>query len=227
MLSPMLRFSFPYSDLNRLFKLLLRLVTENPDQWIKTLSRFMPARSKPSGIYEVLDYKATLELKDKAGKKAVYAKQQTVRFLQNNVIAYQDTAWGDGDIFADYQCTPGVAVDRYREGHRYRTLISLRGTKNKGDIEHFYIQRKILDGFTQKTEGFQTEIDHTTHRLSLRLIFPKSRHPKQVSLMEQNAKRKTVLGTAYHQTLPDGRLQVAWETRQPRTFEAYILHWTW
>ena len=213
--------------LNTLLKTLLAAVMDNPAQSLQVLSRLIPTGIGPSGIYEVLDYTTTLELKDKSGRKALYSKQQKVRFLQNNVIAYQDTAWGDGDIFEEYQCVPGIAVDRYREGHRYRTLISLRGTKNRGDIEHFHIQRKILNGFMQDAEDFQTEIDHKTHRLSLRLIFPKSRHPSQVSLVEQNSKRKTVLGTAYHRTLPDGRLQVTWETRQPRTFEGYILHWMW
>ena len=53
--------------------------------------RFLP------GMYEVLDYQAQLVLKDSKGKTAVYTKRQHVHFLQNNVIAYQDQAWGDGN----------------------------------------------------------------------------------------------------------------------------------
>jgi len=72
------------------------------------------------GIYEVLDHRVSLELLDVKGKKAVYRKCQRVRFLQDNVIAYQDLAWGDGKIFAKYKCSPGIAVDKYQDGSYYR-----------------------------------------------------------------------------------------------------------
>jgi hypothetical protein len=53
------------------------------------------------GIYEVLEYEKTLELVDPKGKLAVYTKHKKVRFLQDKVIAFQDQAFGDGNIFAD------------------------------------------------------------------------------------------------------------------------------
>ena len=105
------------------------------------------------GMYEVLSYEARLELLDPTGRHAVYRKRQRVRFLQDHIIAYQDQAWGDGNPFAAYRCAPGKAVDRYREGHRWRVLISLRQTKNKGDVEEFFIEREIRDGFTATQRG--------------------------------------------------------------------------
>jgi len=42
------------------------------------------------GLYEVLDYEATLELKDKRGKRACVRKYEKVRYLQNNIISFQD-----------------------------------------------------------------------------------------------------------------------------------------
>jgi hypothetical protein len=101
----------------------------------------------------VLEHRVTLELKDTKGKKAIYRKYQRIKFTQDNVIAYQDNAWGAGNIFADYKCSPGVAVDRYKEGHRYRILISLRETKNRGDGEVINIQRTIKDGFVRNNES--------------------------------------------------------------------------
>src|SRR5215212_5915172 len=91
-----------------------------------------------TGSYEVLDYETKLELLDPEGKLVRYTKHQKVKFLQDNVIAFQDQAWGDGEIFADYQCSPGYPVDRYRDGNKYHILISLRETKNRGDIETFH-----------------------------------------------------------------------------------------
>ena len=43
--------------------------------------------------------------------------------MQNNVIAFEDYAWGDGEIFTDYRCSPGVVVDKYQEGDRWSILI--------------------------------------------------------------------------------------------------------
>ena len=46
------------------------------------------------GMYEVLEYESTLELKDRKGKQALFRKREKVRYLQDNIIAYQDQAWG-------------------------------------------------------------------------------------------------------------------------------------
>jgi hypothetical protein len=187
----------------------------------------LPIIKSLPGIYEVLSYESKLEIKDSKGKIAVFSKRQKVRFLQNNIIAYQDKAWGDGEIFADYKCSPGQAVDRYRDGHRYNILISLRETKQRDEVETFLIERKIVDGFTQDTELFQTDIDHRTHHLILSLIFPKNRPPRRVTLVEQNSQKSTILGEKYRKELPDGREEYLWQTRKPRLFEAYILKWEW
>ncbi len=64
------------------------------------------------GMYEVLEYESVLELKDDVGKEAKFRKRELVRYRQNNIIAYQDHAWGDGEILIDYRCTPGVVVDQ-------------------------------------------------------------------------------------------------------------------
>ncbi len=78
------------------------------------------------GMYEILDYDSTLDLKDIKGKTAVFKRHQRVKFLQDHIIAFQDHAWGDGKIFAKYKISNGRAVDRYKEGDRWNVLISLR-----------------------------------------------------------------------------------------------------
>lgn len=209
-----------------IFKFLLGNRAAVLDTLFDLMQRIPVVKALP-GMYEVLAYEATLELKDSKGKTAVYRKRQQVRFLQNNIIAFQDKAWGDGDIFADYQCSPGHAVDRYRDGHRYNILISLRETKHRDQIETFHIERTIKDGFTRSTEDFQTDIDHRTHQLVLKLIFPRNRLPTKVTLVEQNSQHTLALGEHHHHILPDGRHQYSWKTTRPRLYEAYILHWKW
>jgi hypothetical protein len=191
------------------------------------LGKRIIASQAREGMYEVQEHEAQLDLKDVEGKVAVYTKRQRVRFLQDNIIAYQDQAWGDGNIFADYKCSPGVAVDRYRDGYRWRILISLRQTKNYGDIEEFHIERTITDGFVGEVQQFQAQADHRTRKLSLSVVFPAKRLPKEVLLVEQNATRTTALGPEWRSILPDGREQVTWRTDKPRLFESYILRWTW
>jgi hypothetical protein len=215
--SALLRLLVPLlgSDLVEILSFLLRL------------TRRVVALKAHEGMYEVLDYETQLELLDSKGEKAILHKRERVRFLQNNIIAYQDQAWGDGEIFADYQCSPGVAVDRYREGHRYRILIALHATKNRNDVEEFRIERTIKRGFTKTVEDFQIEIDHATRRFSISVVFPRKRHPKQVVLIERNATRSTPLVAENQQTLPDGRQQFKWSTGKARLYEAYILRWEW
>ena len=60
---------------------------------------FLLGKFHKRGLYEVLEYESTLELLDASGKCARFSKRQRVRYLQNNIIAYQDQAWGDGEIF--------------------------------------------------------------------------------------------------------------------------------
>ena len=192
-----------------------------------TWSRFQALVTPPQGIYEVLNLDMCLELKDIQGKKAVLTKRQRVRFLQDYVIAFADQAWGDGEIFADYRCSPGVAVDRYREGYKYRVLISLRDTKNRGDTQEIFIERTIRNGFTKKTEDFQLQVEHPTRRACLTVIFPPERPPRHVRLIEQDTRRVSPLNMSDTQRLPDGRWQIKWERSKVRQFETYILEWEW
>ena len=125
------------------------------------------------GMYEVLEYESVLELKDDVGKQAAFRKRELVRYRQNNIIAYQDHAWGDGEILIDYHCTPGVVVDRYRPGQKTFLLISLREPKRKGEVDEFNISWQLRDAFVRPHELWETEVRHKTRQLKISIIFPK------------------------------------------------------
>src|SRR5688572_25589396 len=124
------------TSLNRFEQLLKALLNS---QWLEILVEAWKLVQKLSrglaeeGMYEVLEYESTLELLDKRGQRARVRKREKVRYLQNNIMAYQDQAWGDGKILLNYRCTPGVPVDRYRPSQKTYILISLREVKNRGD----------------------------------------------------------------------------------------------
>jgi hypothetical protein len=169
-----------YSVLDKLLSLAL-----NPS-WLEQLANAWKLWRKilrgmaDEGLYEVLEHEATLELFDDRGQQAISRKHQKVRYLQNNIIAYQDQAWGDGEILLDYRCTPGVPVDRYTPGQKTYILISLREVKHRGDIDVFNIEWGIRGGFVRETELWETEVTHRTKRLKIQVIFPKSRPPRRV-----------------------------------------------
>lgn len=179
------------------------------------------------GLYEVLDFEHTLELCDVKGKKAVYRKRATVRFLQDFVSAYQDQAWGLGNVFADYKCSPGVPVDHYREGNKHRVLISLRETKRRDETMKIKIDRTVTNGFAFSPGWSETEISHRTKQFCTSVVFPKKRPSKSAFLLQKHAGRVSPLGPSNIEPLPDGRQRIFWETNKPILFETYILKWTW
>ena len=179
------------------------------------------------GMYEVINYESTLEILDTDGKEAVFSKKEEVKFLQNNIIAFQDQAWGDGKILIDYQCSPGLPVDFYRFGHKTHILISIRDIMQKDGRAKFNIQWKIKNGFL-KFDGFwATDINHFTQKMKINIIFPKDKPPIKVMMVEPNRKRSKELQKEILTQLPDKRWQVTWEKKNPRLHEHYILKWDW
>ena len=111
--------------ITRIFRLLGLTWIVRIGELIKIARKLLRGLSQ-EGIYEVLDYETTLELMDRRGERAFVKKREKVRFLQNNIYAFQDQAWGDGKILIDYCCSPGTPVDCYRVGYKNIILISLR-----------------------------------------------------------------------------------------------------
>jgi hypothetical protein len=178
-------------------------------------------------MYRILDYDTTLELLDARGHSAVVYKRQRVRFLQDHILVFQDYAWGEGEIFADYKCAPGVVVDSYQAGDRWHILISLRQTKRKGDVEEFYSERTVKAGFTHADEWFQVEIRHRTDRLRLAVVFPQKRRCRRAVLWQRSSHRTLELGREAFVDLPDGRQLVAWEAVKVTPLEVFTLRWQW
>lgn len=193
---------------------------------VESIQQYVRQKS-PEGLFEVLDYETRLELLDPQGHTARLTKHERVKFLQDYVLAFQDYAWGQGNVLADYTCTPGFEADRYREGERWNILISLRETKYRGDVQDFYIERKLTNTFTQAEEWWQIEMQHRTRRAKLEVLFPKKRHCREAWVLERNRNRATHLDAPNFTDLADGRQLLSWETIEPRRFETYTVKWRW
>jgi hypothetical protein len=210
-----------------------RLLAWPPLDWLifffdlfRSLHQVITQRAH-EGMYEILDYDATLELVDPTGETAIFKRHQRVKFLQDNVIAFQDYAWGEGEIFAAYHCAPGQVVDRYQEGDQWNVLISLRETKSAGDVETFYTKRTITGGFTQAEEWWQIQLRHRTQRCQVAIMFPQQRRCQRAVLIEKTRNRTTVLPPTHFARLTDGRQVLTWQAQKPRRFETYTLKWQW
>ena len=179
------------------------------------------------GIYEVLSHEATLEIKDSKGHKAHLHKRQQVRYLQNNVIAYRDQAWGDGDALLNYCCSPGIEVDRYKPAHTTYIVISLRETKQRGDIDEYDIQWDAKDAFTRSREAWVTEISHRTTQIKLQIIFPTGRPPHNIKMTERYRNRVHEIDRANYQQMADGRWLISWQMQHPRINERFLFEWDW
>jgi hypothetical protein len=219
--------SAPHSWLHKLLAAFSLEWVVHVVELVQALSRFV-VDGHHTGMYEILEYESTLELLDPHGKIAVFRKHQRVKFLQDNIIAFQDYAWGEGsDIFATYRCEPGQVVDRYQEGDRWNILISLRGTKHRGDIEDFHIERKAINGFTKKEEWCQVEIRNPTKRLRMAIVFPKTRRCQRAQLVERSRHSTTELGPEHFHNLANGRQMLQWEATGIRELEVYTIKWWW
>jgi hypothetical protein len=141
------------------------------------------------GLYEVLECESTLELRDRKGNRATLKKREKVRYLQDNVVAYQDQTWGDGEILLHCRCTPGIPGDRHRSGYKTYILISRREVKDKGDVDEFNIEWGIRQGFLRRAEQWETHVTHRTERLKINVVFPRPRPPRHAVLVEGNRQR--------------------------------------
>lgn len=179
------------------------------------------------GMYEILEYDATLELLDSRGETAVFSRHETIRFLQDNVVAIHDHAWGDGDLFYEYHCQPGIPVDFYEDGSRYNILISLRETKNRGDVIELWVERVVKCGFLEDQEWLETIVDHRMRRLKLAVIFPKKRRCQRATLTRRSTGKTVTLGSKHLSLLADGRQRLSWSTHRPRLHDLYTVKWLW
>lgn len=179
------------------------------------------------GMYQILDYHSTLDLADATGEKATISRRQVIHFLQDNVVAIHDHAWGDGKLFAKYKCRPGVPVDFYQDGSKHNVLISLRETKNRGDVMEFLVERAIASGFLSSAEWLETEVDHLTSRLQLTIRFPKGRPCQRATLTRKNANKTAAVDEKHFKTLVSGRQELSLTINRPKLHECYTIKWDW
>ena len=118
-------------------------------------------------------------------------------------------------------------MDFYEDGSRHNVLISLRETKDRGDILELWIERVVRDALLKRQEWFETEIDHLSRKLRMSIIFPKSRPCRRATVTPRSTGKTTLLAQSHFALLPDGRQKLTWETKRPKLHDLCTIKWTW
>lgn len=115
-----------------------------------------------TGPYRVLEETLTWEFEDSGGHKATLIKNQKVRF-NYLAIAHIELASGDGELFADFDCSFGHLVKdgglpkANKDGvlkiaDKYGVLILLEQQRVRDEEVTLESTRTVIDGFTEKDE---------------------------------------------------------------------------
>ena len=174
-------------------------------------------------VFEVNDFRVSLDVKDARGHRAVYTRRERVRFLRDHVTTFYDYGWGTGETFASHRITPGRVVDRQRVGPRYRSLVLLPKPKRRGERLTFTVRRAIRrGGFGGRANWLEADIYYKTRRAQLRVSVPGTRRVQSARLVcgGESSPVPIRFGRA-------GRQEMAWTTSTPRVGDRYTLLWEW
>jgi hypothetical protein len=185
-------------------------------------------RDRFAGLYEILHDEDEWDLFDTTGGEAKLKKTRAIRFLQDEVFAIRDHAWGSGDVdlVDTYSCTPGQRVDAFWYGDRHHIIVSLREIKMRKDVGTYTITRTFRNSYLKDSEWLSAEIIHPTRSLTLRAVFPKER-PPQGLWIKQRSKGDRSKRSISSKAREDGRQVVEESIRRPRHGEEYIIGWDW
>jgi hypothetical protein len=181
-----------------------------------------PSHTDPSSEelfpYETLSYAGRLEFLDRTRTVAVFKRQQMIRVIAPRLTVFLDRIWGEGVLFADYWTGGLPIVEAVRGKSGWVAILELPRSYRKGDIVQIRTERRIVGGFTQAVEHWDTTMFAPTKWLSLEICGAAAKHVRWP--------RITSPARAYPFVAHDSdslRLVV----RQPQADERYRLHWSW
>ncbi len=185
-------------------------------------------RDRFGGSYEVLDEEITWDLVRIDGSEVVQEKSLDVCFLQSNVLVWVDYAWGDGEIMAEYTCSPGRLVEKKRVADRTWLIILLERVRNRGDRATLETRRTVRGGFERANEWASFQIVEKTRHLKLSIVFPKDRPCQRAYRSSQAGQRQDKeIDVSDPQYNSDGRQVLVVDEKHPKVGQLVTISWDW
>lgn len=181
-------------------------------------------KRQPRFSYENLSVAIVVDLQDKAGRRAVVTCSQRVRFLVSEAGVVTSHVWGEGQRVRRLSLDGARSFGRRAEGSKDLLLLGLNRRPGALSVVSLKAHRLITGGFLKKDEYFEVSVERPTKLLSLRILFPKNRTPRDAYI---NADRATRDATRSVSFTPQGRPQLRWQQRVPEVNRVYRLGWSW
>lgn len=168
--------------------------------------------------YETLSYVGRLEFLDRAGTVAVFKRRQTIRVIAPRLSVYLDRIWGDGVVFGDYWTGGLEIIDVVLSRTGWVAILGLPRSYRRGEVLEVRTERRIIGGFTQPIEHWDSTMFAPAQWLSLEISGPAARRVKQPILSMPQGDGVNVYRNR-------GFLSLV--VHKPESNAPYRLEWTW
>jgi hypothetical protein len=177
------------------------------------------------GPFVVLEETTTWDLTRDNAREAVVTKNQLVRF-NHSMIAHTEYAWGDGELFADFQCDYGRLVDRVKDGDKEYIIIALPAERVRGEEARLVSHRTVRNGFPADSEWMNWELRYKSYRSTLVMRFDLARPPKNLRYRRESD-GKTLKADEKSVSDEGGARVFRLSERAPYPGEEYQIRWDW
>lgn len=191
--------------------------TMSPATTLDALSTHLPP--KELFPYETLSYVGRLEFLDKAGTVAVFKRRQRIRVMATLLSVYLDRIWGDGVVFGDYWTGGLEIVDLVHSRTGWVAILGLPRSYRRGDVLEVRTERRIVGGFTQPIEHWDSKMFAPTKWLSLEISGPAAKRIKR-AMLSAAPQRDYV-------NVEGNRGVLSLTARKPESNAPYRVEWAW
>jgi hypothetical protein len=190
---------------------------------LRTAAKLRSGQTPPTS-YENVSLDIVLDIRDPKGQRAVLERRQRVRFLTSDSGAVRDLVWGEGNTLVHYTAVGARRLGVRPEGSKRAVLLALGRRPQRGEQASVRSRRVIAGGLTQPAEYWEAMVERPTQRLSLQVLFPPERPPREAHLVASAGQPTHRIRVRYRS---DGRPCLSWRLRQPVPDCTYSLCWTW
>ena len=170
----------------------------------------------------LLDF--TLDLNDPAGHQARLRRRQVVLFRTREAGVIRCAMWGDGDQLQRLLASGADRLLVQSEGSRKVLLLGLTRPASRGARREIRTQESLRDAFLSDSEYFEASVERLTHRMRVRVIFPRRRPPTDAYLQAGSQRSPIPLPLRVGK---DGRVSLSWSLEKPAVDAVYSFRWSW